>query len=108
MTVEQADNINTLFMTYNDSIKVLNDIIWRQNYDVKFLEKKNDAKDLAIISYKEILDTKDKQITIYKKRIKEVEQLEYIDKRTRKRVTWGIIGSVVMWTGIAISLVIKG
>jgi len=108
MTVEQADDINTLFMSYNDSIEVLNDIIWRQNYDVKFLEKKNEVKDLAITSYKEILDTKDKQITIYKKRIKEVEKLEYIDKRTRKRVTWGIIGSVVMWTGIAISLVIKG
>jgi hypothetical protein len=108
MTVEQADDINNLFVTYNDRIKVLNDIIWRQNYDVKFLEKKNDAKDLAITSYKEILETRDKQITIYKKRIKEVEKLEYIDKKTRKRVTWGIIGSAVMWTGIAISLVIKG
>jgi len=108
MTVEQADDINNLFITYNDSIKVLNDIIWRQNYDVKFLEKKNDAKDLAINAYKEVVNQKDAQISIYKKRIKEVEKLEYIDKRTRKRVTWGIIGSTAIWIGIAISLVIKG
>ncbi len=108
MTVEQADDINNLFITYNDSIKVLNDIIWRQNYDVKFLEKKNDAKDLAINAYKEVVNQKDAQISIYKKRIKEVEKLEYIDKRTRKRVTWGIIGSVVVWASMAISLIIKG
>ena len=39
MTVDQASDINNLFIMYNDSIKNLNEIIWRQRYDVKFAER---------------------------------------------------------------------
>jgi len=108
MTVEQADDINNLFITYNDSIKVLNDIIWRQNYDVKFAEKQLAINNNILAENKIVLQNMNNEVAYYKKRIADVEKLEYIDKKTRKRVTWGIIGSVVVWASMAISLIIKG
>jgi len=108
MTVQQADDINNLFITYNDSIKVLNNIIWRQNYDVKFAEKQLAINNNILNENKIVLQNMNNEVAYYKKRIAEVEKLEYIDKKTRKRVTWGILGSVAAWTGFVITLLIKG
>lgn len=108
MTVEQADDINSLFVMYNDSIKVLNDIIWRQRYDVKFAEKQLAVNNQILNENKIVLQNMSNEVAYYKKRMADVEKLEYIDKKTRRRVTWGILGSVATWAGFVIVLLIKG
>ena len=108
MTVDQANDINNLFITYNDSIKTLNDIIWRQKYDVKFAEKQLAINNNILNENKIVLQNMTDEVNYYKKRMADVEKLEYIDKKTRKRVTWGILGSIAAWTGFVIVLLIKG
>ena len=108
MTVDQANDINNLFTTYNDSIKTLNDIIWRQRYDVKFAEKQLAINNGVLNENKIVLQNMNDEVAYYKKRMADVEKLEYIDKKTRRRVTWGIIGSILTWTGFVITILIKG
>jgi hypothetical protein len=108
MTVDQANDINGLFLMYNDSIKTLNEIIWRQKYDVKFAEKQLAINNNILNENKIVLQNMTNEVAYYKKRMADVEKLEYIDKKTRKRVTWGILGSVAAWAGFVIVLIIKG
>jgi len=98
MTVKQADDINNLFMSYNDSIKVLNERIWKLGYDVKFAGKQIEALDGTLSEVKTSNDIKDKEIAHYKQEMKRIEKLEWIDKKTKVRVGIGLGGVLLTWT----------
>lgn len=108
MTTQQADDINSLFIMYNDSIKTLNGIIWKQKYDVSFAERQLNVNNKILAENQVAMQSMTNEVAYYKKRMIDVQKLEYIDGRTRKRVTWGILGSAAVWAGFVITLLIKG
>jgi dTDP-4-amino-4,6-dideoxygalactose transaminase len=102
MTVQQADDINSLFVTYSDSIKSLNQKIWRLGYDVRFAEKQTQLVKDTLNQTKSILFQRDTLIINYKKEIARVEKLEWIDKKTRVKVTVGIASVLLAWATLFI------
>lgn len=102
MTVEQADDINDLFVKYSDSIKALNQKIWRLGYDIRFAEKQTELVKDTLTQTKLALYNRDTLIINYKKEIAKVEKLEWIDKKARVRATVGIVGVLVAWATLFI------
>lgn len=100
MTVEQADEINGLFLSYNDSIKVLNEKVWRLGYDIRFANKQIEALDGTLSEVKIANNVKDNQIAFYKKEVARVNKLEWINHKIRRKVTAGLVGITLSWTAM--------
>ncbi len=102
MTVEQADDINKLFVGYQDSIKVLNNKINNLAKEVRFASKQIEALDGTLNEVKTDNSKKDQEIVYYKEQMRRIEKLEWIDKRTRVRVGVGLAGILLAWTTLFI------
>lgn len=102
MTVQQADDINELFTSYEDSLKTLNEKIWRMGYDIRFANKQIEALDGTLGEVKMSNGMKDQQIVYYKEQMRRIDKLEWIDRKARVRVGIGIAGAILTWTALFI------
>ena len=106
MTVPQAERIDQQFEILNDSIVELNKQIKTKKHEVRVVDFKREVTNDSLQIFKANLLTANLTIDSLKNEVKRVEKLEYIEKRTRKRLGFGIAGTVVAWITFAI-LVIK-
>lgn len=102
MTVQQADEVNELFLQYSDSIKSLNEKIWRLGYDIRFAEKQIEALDGTLGEVKAVSAVKDNEISFYKKEMKRIEKLEWIDRRVKRNVGIGLGIVLISWASLFI------
>lgn len=97
MTVQQADDINTIFSLYKDSLSNYKDTVLilknKINYSNKIIEVNNQKINLLDT----IIKNKDLQIDQYKKEMVRIEKLEFIEKRTRVRVGLGLGAVITTW-----------
>ena len=94
MTVKQADAINTKFDKLEDSISILNSTLNGCITSLNFTEDK-------LLSTTENLNkSKDSLIKINKifyQEMKRVEKLEWVEKRTRVKIGFGVAAVLATW-----------
>lgn len=106
MTVNQAEKIDNQFTVLNDSIVELNKQIGTKSHQVKVVDFQRSKTNDSLQIFKSNLYTANATIDSLKNEIKRVEKLEFVEKRTRRRLGIGITTTVIAWISFAI-LVIK-
>ncbi len=106
MTVPQAEKIDNQFTVLNDSIIELNKQIGTKSHQVKVVDFQRSKTNDSLQIFKSNLYTANTTIDSLKNEMKRIEKLEYIEKRTRRRLGIGITTTVIAWISFAI-LVIK-
>jgi hypothetical protein len=106
MTVPQAEQIDNQFTLLNDSITKLNKKIGWKVHEVKVADNQRQKTFDSLQIFRVNLLTANTTIDSLTNQMRRIEKLEFIEKRTRTRLGFGIVGSVVAWITFAI-LVIK-
>lgn len=106
MTVPQAEQIDQQFEILNDSIVELNKQIKNKNHEVRVVYFRREVVSDSLKTFKTNLFSANITIDSLKNEMKRIEKLEYIEKRTRKRIGVGLITTLVAWISFAI-IVIK-
>lgn len=105
MTVQQADDINTVFTLYEDSLSKYKDMVSLLERKINHSDRIIQANNQKINLLDTVIKNKDLQIDFYKKEMARIEKLEYIEKRTRVRVGVGIGAAIVTWLAFIITAV---
>lgn len=105
MTVPQAEKIDMQFEMLNDSIIELNKQIKNKNHEVKVVDFKREIVNDSLQIFKTNLSSANSTIDSLKNQMKRIEKLEYIEKRTRKRIGFGLVTSIVAWVSFAIMVI---
>jgi len=107
MTVPQAEQIDNQFNILNDSIVELNSQIKTKSHQVRVVDFQREKTNDSLQLFKSNLFTANYTIDSLKNETKRIERLEYIEKRTRKRLGYGIGGVLVVWVVFAIGVIIN-
>lgn len=102
MTVPQAEKINEKFDVLEDSISNLNLTVKHKTSQLSEEEKKTEKIYNNLLIANSNLAISYKEIDSLKKENKRIEKLEYIEKRTRVRITTGLFGTLSAWIILAI------
>lgn len=109
MTVKQAEAINTKFDMLEDSIDVLNYNLTEYTANLNGCETSlnftKDKLETTSSNLNHMVDSLVKIDRFYQKEIKRVEKLEWVEKRTRVRLGFGIAAVVVTWLIIVVSVI---
>ncbi len=109
MTVKQAEAINTKFDILEDSIDVLNYNLTEYTSNLNGCETSlnftQDKLETTSSNLNHMVDSLVKIDRFYQKEIKRVEKLEWVEKRTRVRLGFGIAAVVVTWLIIVVSVI---
>jgi len=105
MTVQQGENINNKFVGLKKDIDSLNTTLTNTKRDLNFSDRQLKILQNELKYINDTIRSKNELIKYYEGQMVRLEKLEYTDKKVRKRVTFGIIGSVIIWIGMAITII---
>lgn len=105
MTVQQGENINNKFVGLKKDIDSLNITLTNTKRDLNFSERQLKILQNELKYINDTIRSKNELIKYYEGQMVRLEKLEYTDKKVRKRVTFGIIGSIIIWVGMAITII---
>lgn len=105
MTVQQGENINNKFVGLKRDIDSLNTVLTNTKRDLNFSDRQLKILQNELKYINDTIRSKNELIKYYEGQMVRLEKLEYTDKKVRKRVTFGIIGSIIIWVGMAITII---
>ena len=102
MTVPQAEHIDIKFGKLEDSIAILNSKLQTKTQEAKVIDTKRIVTNDSLQIFKANLITANIAIDSLKRETKRIEKLEFIERRTRDRVSIGMVGTLATWITLAI------
>ena len=102
MTVPQAEQIDIRFGKLEDSIAALHSKLKTKITEIKVVDTKREVTNDSLQIFKANLVTANISIDSLKRETKRIEKLEFIERRTRDRITIGVVGTLVTWITLAI------
>jgi len=105
MTINQAEKIDNQFLKQKDSIVKLNTIIEFKNNDLQTVILEKNRLNDTIKGFKNSLIFANTVIDSLKKETVRIEKLEFIEKRTRNRLSYGLGAVLVTWLVFAFSVI---
>ena len=102
MTVPQAEHIDIKFGKLEDSIAMLNSKLQIKTQEAKVIDTKRIVTNDSLQIFKANLITANIAIDSLKRETKRIEKLEFIERRTRDRVSFGMVGTLATWITLAI------
>ena len=102
MTVPQAEQIDIRFGKLEDSIAALHSKLQMKTTEIKVVDTKREVTNDSLQIFKANLVTANISIDSLKRETKRIEKLEFIERRTRDRITIGVVGTLVTWITLAI------
>jgi len=105
MTINQAEKIDNQFLKQKDSIFKLNSIIEFKNNDLQTVILEKNRLNDTIKGFKNSLIFANTVIDSLKKETVRIEKLEFIEKRTRNRLSYGLGAVLVTWLVFAFSVI---